>query len=396
MTTQASTAVSVCLDGWRFVPHSYAIVNQFWCLALMARGDVTLYHRDAPYYRAHWKPKFDQFTPDQERKLRRIPAPSEDAPPDAVVRLNYPYDFSPSGARRTVVVGTAEFRAVPDAFIAGGVPLGQAHADSDAMIVTSSEWSRQGFIDSGADPARVHIVPFGFDPETFRPPAPEVREALRKRLGIEDCFAFLNVGTMTPNKGLDVLLRAFVPMIDRHPEARLVLKGLDPMYPSLRLFETVAGRFPPDIVTRLQSRVLYIGEELSFPNMADLYGAADAYVSPYMAEGFNMPVLEAAACGLPVICTAGGPTDAFVTEAFGRLIASETAPTSFAVPQSDKPWPGMQLKPDADHLATLMDGIVGDRDFADQARRAGPDHVGARFTWAHSVDRLMAVLFPGG
>ena len=46
--------------------------------------------------------------------------------------------------------------------------------------------------------------------------------------------------------------------------------------------------------------------------------AADVYVSPYHAEGFNLPVLEAVACGIPVVVSAGGSTEDFTHPAFAR------------------------------------------------------------------------------
>jgi glycosyltransferase involved in cell wall biosynthesis len=47
----------------------------------------------------------------------------------------------------------------------------------------------------------------------------------------------------------------------------------------------------------IEPRLHYHGNTLSFGDMALMYQMADAYVSPYFSEGFNMPVLEAAACG---------------------------------------------------------------------------------------------------
>ena len=46
--------------------------------------------------------------------------------------------------------------------------------------------------------------------------------------------------------------------------------------------------------------MIYTGGTYSCDKMADLYRAADVYAAPYRAEGFNLPVLEAAACGVPV------------------------------------------------------------------------------------------------
>ena len=51
---------------------------------------------------------------------------------------------------------------------------------------------------------------------------------------------------------------------------------------------------------------MHVSESLSFTGVRRLYHAADVLVSPYKAEGFNLPVLEAAASGLTVIVTLGG------------------------------------------------------------------------------------------
>jgi hypothetical protein len=40
------------VEGWRFIPHSYAVLNAFHCLEL---SDVALFHRDLPYFRAHMR-----------------------------------------------------------------------------------------------------------------------------------------------------------------------------------------------------------------------------------------------------------------------------------------------------------------------------------------------------
>ena len=63
--------------------------------------------------------------------------------------------------------------------------------------------------------------------------------------------------------------------------------------------------------------------DLTGSELIELYISADCYISPYIAEGFNMPALEAAACGLPVIATRGGPTDDFLPEESCLSLPSE-------------------------------------------------------------------------
>jgi glycosyltransferase involved in cell wall biosynthesis len=94
--------------------------------------------------------------------------------------------------------------------------------------------------------------------------------------------------------------------------------------------------------------------------IASMMQAADAYVSPYTAEGFNLPVLEAAACGLPVICTRGGSTDDFVSDDFALRIKSTLV----------QPRPGvMALEPDRWDLLSLIAKVATDEKLRAKAPR---------------------------
>jgi hypothetical protein len=72
----------ILVEGWRFLPHSFATVNQFQCLELLKRPGLELYHRDVPYWNPNWQPVHGLLRPEQEQALRDIPAP-----PDHVVVL---------------------------------------------------------------------------------------------------------------------------------------------------------------------------------------------------------------------------------------------------------------------------------------------------------------------
>jgi glycosyltransferase involved in cell wall biosynthesis len=120
--------------------------------------------------------------------------------------------------------------------------------------------------------------------------------------------------------------------------------------------------------------------------MATLYQVANAYVSPYRAEGFNLPVLEAAACGIPIICTRGGPTDDFVTDEFARRIESGTS----VIMVDGRP--ASQLNPNLEHLIVLMTSAIEDSLWRKHATEAGPRHVRARYTWDCAADTLIGKL----
>jgi glycosyltransferase involved in cell wall biosynthesis len=234
------------------------------------------------------------------------------------------------------------------------------------------------------------VIPCGIDPHIYQPVSPTERWRLRRDLGWEG-FVFLNAGAMIPSKGFDFLLRGFAAVVDRYPQARLVLKGNDWVYPAAddRIGEILV-ELRPDQADQVLQRLIYIGDSLSFREMARLYQAADAYVSPYLAEGFNMPVLEAIACGLPVICTAGGSTDDFTTPDFALRIQSK--PLKVTVGKGQQGW---LLIPDQSHLVQLMSWLIEHPEFAQQAYQMGPQFVVKNYTWQAVADRWKDLIWRG-
>jgi glycosyltransferase involved in cell wall biosynthesis len=287
------------------------------------------------------------------------------------------------------VFGTSENQIIQRAQLAkvpASEELRRGSAPTDLSVITPSRWSAEGFYKAGFKTEQVHIIPHGVDIDTFHP-MPHLRSAVRGALRVPDGdFVFLSIGAMTGNKGMDVLLRAFAVVSRRFPDVRLVLKGMDPLYNSKHFLVTTLETMSARDQQRVLDRTTYFGK--SFPNtkIAMLYQAADAYVSPYRAEGFNMPVLEAAACGVPIICTAGGPTDDFVTDAFARKI--ESTKSAHKVEDQD----ASRLLPNVEHLIALMKTAIEDHAWRKRAAEAGPLHVRANYTWDKVVDTLVQKL----
>lgn len=378
---------TLLVEGWRFYPQSFSIVNQFHCLEILKRRDVRLLHRDAPLPHddglqpKNWTPDQSLLPPAQVRSLAAIPPP-DGAPPDAVFRIFFPFDFSPAPRGRTFVFAVTGMGRVPAFMIGGKVSLDRAFAD-DLTLVTPSDYAKQALVATGAPASRVAVVPHGVDTAIFRPVDAEGRARMRKALGWENHVVFLNVGAQYWWKGAQTLAKAFLAVAPRHPEALLVFKGLDAIYASRDSLAHLGDLLSASERAILGSRMRYIGETLTFAQIAALYGAADMLVAPYMGEGFYLPALEAIACGLPVICTAGGPTDDFLGDEFALRIESRINP---ALDEKAR------LVPNLDHLVALMEQSMADSALAARARSLGPAHVAAHYSWAKVTDRLLAVL----
>jgi len=373
---------SLTIQGWRFLGHSYAHVNQSQLLELLTRPGITLFHIDAPLCNPAWRHTRGLFAAAQEAALEAIPAPT--APADALLRLQFPYDVSPSDAKRTLAFATVENTIVPPFYMAEGRPIGEAMKNSATTIVTPSRWAMQGLMRSGVKSKHIALLPHGVDPTIFTPATPERRAELRTRFGWDDKFVVLNIGAMTRNKGIDLLLRAVASLADDHPSVILVLKGFDAMFNSQAEF-LQAGEHAGGALAKLGERVQYFGGQVTQPQMAEFYQAADAYVCPYRAEGFNLPALEAAACGLPIVTTAGGPTDDFVTGDFALKVPATLV-------QSPTTVGGQEWKPNLEVLAAHLRRVIKDSTFRDAARQAGPAHVHASYTWAKAVDTLLTLI----
>ena len=145
----------------------------------------------------------------------------------------------------------------------------------------------------GADPARVRVVHHGLG-DAFRPVEnPLVIAAARERHGIAPRY-LLYVGTLQPRKNLERLIDAFALVADR-PE----LTGIQLVIVGGRgwLSEGIERRIAQHGLTKRVRLSGYLPDE----DLPALLSGALAFVFPSLYEGFGMPVLEAMACGAPVL-----------------------------------------------------------------------------------------------
>lgn len=372
---------TLCVEGWRFIHQSFAMVNQWQLLALLKRNDISLSIRDLPFFNDGWRRSKGLFTEGEEAKLSAIPVLGPDEPANATYRIGFPYDFSPRPSGRTFVFGTAERQYVNDTSFSPPVDVKALSSSDSFFVIAPSNWSRAGYLHRGFRDDQVLVVPHGVATGIFRPSEPE-RKTTRERMKLSG-FTFANASAMTENKGMDILLRAFAIVAEKNPNVRLLLKGADGLYDSKNLLLQTISALPPRVTTLISDKLLYDGSTLTTKQMAGFYAAADAYVSPYRAEGFNLPALEASASGVPVIATKGGPTDDFLGEDFALFIDSQIKPATSG---------GVYLEPSLDHLVQLMLQVMDDESWRRKASIAGVNNA-KKYDWDTIADKLVAAIF---
>lgn len=148
---------------------------------------------------------------------------------------------------------------------------------------------------------KLGVVPIGIS-ASFSPASAADKERFARSQGLSNYLLY--VGTWKPWKNVERLLDAFDMVRQSGYTGRLVLAGK-------------AARYQLDLTERIQQlapHVMLLGA-VSENDLPALYSAADVLVMPSLYEGFGLPVLEAMACGTPVIVSQAGPLPEVAGEA---------------------------------------------------------------------------------
>lgn len=193
----------------------------------------------------------------------------------------------------------------------------QAHA----IIAVSRETRDDVLRLFQVDPARVHVIHNGIDPEEYRPT--EAKDALLRH-GIDPSRPYLLfVGRITRQKGIIHLVNA-IPKID--PELQIVLCAGAPDTPEIgqEMEQRVAE------VSRDRPGVIWIQEMLPRPQVIQLYTHAALFCCPSVYEPFGIINLEAMACETAVVASAvGGIPEVVVPDETGLLVDPGLKPGTF-------------------------------------------------------------------
>lgn len=220
---------------------------------------------------------------------------------------------------------------------------------ADAVITVSDQSKRDIARHLPVRSDRVHVVPSAAGPR-FRPVCSGRVEQTLRRLRISDPY-ILFVGSLEPRKNLVRLLDAFSLRVQSW-QAKLVIAGARKWQasPILRRVRELG----------IEGDVRFLGP-VSDDDLPSLYSGAGAFVLPSLYEGFGLPVLEAMACGTPVV-------------------ASNTP----AIPEVAGDAAILVDPTDIRSIAHAIDRVLGDQALAEQMRDRGLAQA-SQFSWQRTA-----------
>lgn len=201
---------------------------------------------------------------------------------------------------------------------------------------------------------KIEVVYPGIDP-VFQPQWEAKKEYIRKKYGLSESY-ILAVGTREPRKNLKAVLAAYRKfvrnslVVNRRKKTELVIAGKEGWGEKIQEEENI--------------RILGYLEKRDLPS---LYSAAEVFIYPSFYEGFGLPVVEAMACGVPVITSDRGSL---------KEVASDSA--VIVDPE------------DYNEIVKNLVKIVIDDDFRNQIIRAGYENA-KKFTWDRAAEQVIGI-----
>lgn len=330
----------ILFRGWIEIPHSYACVNCFQLIHFYKRynEEVDIYVEEMPYFRQEWnQSKKLVYTEEYNNILKNLKRWSGEEV-DVVYSITYPYDINPVIINnKTIpkcVFYTSEFAKLTETFfqINNSQPtsvqtvINHVSNQKNMYFTAPSFWSYIGMKLMGVNDNKNRIITHGVDSTIFkRHEDITVRQKIRDFYKVKDTdILLMSIGAMTENKGILLILQLLNYLVNKLNKKfyKLLLKGTGDLYQSKMFLEIYITRLiQQNVMTKEESQVLenhiiFTDKTLSYDRINDLYNAADLYISPYLAEGFNLTPLEALSAGLPVLVPETGSTREYMFDLY--------------------------------------------------------------------------------
>ncbi|MGB3459366.1 MAG: glycosyltransferase family 4 protein [Halobacteriota archaeon] len=213
-------------------------------------------------------------------------------------------------------------------------------------IISYTESERKKLTNLGIDKNKIIVIPNGVDTKLFSTIKKQERNSNQ----------ILWIGRFVPGKGVEYLIDAFNILIKEYPNLKLIMIGKGPL----------KGNIEQKIQNLNLRKNITIMNFVPNSNLPKIYQNSDVFVLPSINEGVPRTILEAMACGLPIVCTAL-PQLINIVEGCG-----------FLVPLRD---------PQA--LADAIFRIISDKELAQKLGENGRKKVVENYSWEDTVKRTI-------
>jgi glycosyltransferase involved in cell wall biosynthesis len=219
---------------------------------------------------------------------------------------------------------------------------------TSSMITVHSQFVKEELISSyNFSHDRIHVVYCGYDKATFGPRQEQTKLEALMRFDVRRPY-ILFVGSLFPYKNAQTLIKAFLETKDRFPHHLVIIGRRD----------VAQETFPED------PRIHYL-DYVPHEVLPSFYSSAEMLIQPSLAEGFGLTVLEAMACGCPVIASKAGSLPEVVGDA-GLLFM----PTNY------------------ESLGSLMLTLIENRSLREELIHKGFKNI-QRFSWEKTAEGIL-------
>jgi glycosyltransferase involved in cell wall biosynthesis len=233
----------------------------------------------------------------------------------------------------------------------GGIRLKWLYRSIDAFIVISKEIDALLAEEGVPDRKRI-LISNGVDVEHFSPSSKTEKADLRARMGfatVDELFA-IYTGRLSPEKGVGNLVRVWPEIHKLFPNVKLLILGDGPEGALLRQMAS--------------DNIIFLGSK---EDVASYLKISDLFVLPSLAEGLSNSLLEAMACGLPVVATSvGGNPELIRDRVTGRIV----------------------LPGDGRELQSAIVGLLADEGTRLKMGQRARDYVRKNYAFDKTIDKL--------
>jgi glycosyltransferase involved in cell wall biosynthesis len=334
--------IKVLFRAWFLIPHSYSLVNCFQIVNLYKKykDKIDFYIEEMPYFREEWNNSRKLVYNNESNEIIKSFKKWKGEKLDLIYSITYPYDINMyKNANEDTIIPkcvfyTSEFATLDTSYFSLKTPIlsddmiREYISKHDKLYMTSpSVWSSKGMEKYGMPSNRNRIITHGVDTDLFKYDISS-RNNIRNFYGVKDDeILLINIGSMTKNKGMLFILQSLNILVNKLNKKyyKLLLKGTADLYNSKRFLEIYFEELQnggvmtkEEMQNLLSNHIIFTDKTLSYSKINDLFNAADLYLSPYLAEGFNLTCLESLSANLPVMVPSTGSTKEYIEDIYNN------------------------------------------------------------------------------